>query len=101
MTNPVIAPGSGATLTACVKAATCQLAQTGPLPVQSSLDDLAALALITGAMGWHLPRPRKYFAATAAPLSKCGLPGCGTMSRKDYCCADHCRKHKELRKPCK
>ena len=42
--------------------------------------------------GWDMPlrRPRKKVKS----LSKCGLPECEKMSAKDYCCAEHCKIHR-------
>lgn len=28
-------------------------------------------------------------------LRKCALPGCEKMAEKTYCCAEHCRLHRE------
>jgi type I site-specific restriction endonuclease len=33
-----------------------------------------------------------------ARMMQCALPGCQKVSLKDYCCAEHCRKHKEMRR---
>ena len=33
-----------------------------------------------------------------ARMMQCGFPGCQKVSLKDYCCAEHCRKHKEMRR---
>lgn len=40
-----------------------------------------------------LPRPRR----KVEHLSKCGLPSCNVMSKKDYCCAEHCKQHKKMK----
>lgn len=31
------------------------------------------------------------------PVSKCGLPGCNVMGERDYCCAEHCKKHRQMK----
>lgn len=77
---------------------------------QEMMDNLAALkeqisdeamtkefiyTMATGMMGvagfpFKKERPK--------PMTQCGLPGCKVMSVKDYCCADHCRQHRKMRK---
>jgi len=46
-------------------------------------------------VGYMVPDPVK---RDDRPLAHCALPGCSmtTSHRGGYCCADHCRKHKEL-----
>ena len=38
----------------------------------------------------YMPRLRR----KVKHKSKCGLPSCGVMSERDYCCAEHCREHR-------
>lgn len=57
---------------------------------------LASLAWMSGAMGMGMGFP--FPERAPREMTKCGLPGCVVMSDKDYCSADHCRKHREMRK---
>ncbi len=45
---------------------------------------------LTPGMGFRRKIPK--------PMTRCGLPGCEVMSVKDYCCAEHCRQHRKMRK---
>ena len=59
---------------------------------------MAALEAFLAGVGWGIPPldmlPQSSFKPIT-DLRKCALPGCEVQSLKDYCCADHCRKHRE------
>lgn len=59
-------------------------------PRQQVHGALAAAA----ALGWDMPALKR---RQPKPLHKCDLPGCDIMTARDYCCAEHCHQHKELR----
>lgn len=39
-----------------------------------------------------------HYVNTPNPETKCGLPSCNVKTRKDYCCPEHCKQHKEMKK---
>jgi len=61
----------------------------------------AALAMtMVAMMGGSLPYAFGRRATQPTPIkkAKCGLPGCDVQSERDYCCAEHCRQHKQMNK---
>ena len=46
---------------------------------------------------YDLAPARRRFKRTRKPVSKCGLPGCEILSERDYCCAEHCKKHRSMK----
>ena len=53
---------------------------------------------ILGAWGVPVSHIAKTLGGSRKPKQKCGLPGCINLGEKDYCCAEHCRQHREMRK---
>ena len=56
-----------------------------------------ALLFIAAMNGWSFPSVRRH---DHKPERVCRLPGCDNMTSHNggYCCADHCREHRRLRK---
>ena len=72
-----------------------------PLWDKKKSDNRMASAFIAAACGWGMGEmygAKRSFDRSSPKQIKCGLPGCGKMSMKEYCCADHCREHRRLGK---
>lgn len=78
----------------------CQNIGEGVMSIAGENHAGAATALATAAMlGLGLPFGfGNNYVKTEAPMLKCGLPECENMSRKDYCCAEHCKLHRAMKK---
>ena len=56
------------------------------------------LAACLGVWGVPMGILAKNLGGHSKPKQKCGLPGCDKLGEKDYCCAEHCKQHREMRK---
>ena len=69
-------------------------------------DETAAMAFLAAAGGWMEAADSslmygltgRTYARSEPEPTKCGLPGCERKSVKDYCCSEHCREHRNMRK---
>jgi len=68
------------------------------------MDKLTQIALMGALLGggWsdsgYYPAIPKVFSVEGPKETKCGLPSCNNMSKKDYCSAQHCKEHRELQR---
>jgi hypothetical protein len=83
-----------------------------PMPNFEMIDAMTAMATITRNPGimpffpmpYVGPRPhRKRFREIEKKAETCMLPGCETLTTHNggYCCADHCKEHRRIRKQAK
>ena len=66
------------------------------LPHHRRAKVLPTVIAAASALGMGLPWG--FAKGRSKKMEKCMMPGCGVMTSRDYCSAEHCREHRELRK---